>query len=96
MAASLMELFGNLKDPRGPCGVQDPLVSVLALCLVPHSRWTNWFRGHRSVVTRRNSRCGVEAKGTTAFPTGITQPAASVGLVGQVELVARQPRRGDT
>jgi hypothetical protein len=34
MAASLIELLGDLKDPRDPRGVQYPLVSVLALCLV--------------------------------------------------------------
>jgi hypothetical protein len=34
MSASLMELLGDLKDPRDPRGVQYPLVSVLALCLV--------------------------------------------------------------
>lgn len=34
MAASLIELLGELKDPRDPRGVQYPLVPVLALCLV--------------------------------------------------------------
>jgi hypothetical protein len=34
MAVSLMELLGELKDPRDPRGVQYPLTSVLALCLV--------------------------------------------------------------
>ena len=34
MAASLIELLGELQDPRDPRGVQYPLVPVLALCLV--------------------------------------------------------------
>lgn len=34
MASSLIELLGELKDPRDPRGVQYPLVPVLALCLV--------------------------------------------------------------
>jgi len=34
MAASLIDLLHNLKDPRDPRGVQYPLVPVLALCLV--------------------------------------------------------------
>lgn len=34
MSASLIELLGDLKDPRDPRGVQYPLVSVPALCLV--------------------------------------------------------------
>jgi hypothetical protein len=34
MAASLIELLGDLNDPRDPRGVQYPLVPVLALCLV--------------------------------------------------------------
>lgn len=34
MAASLIELLGELKDPRDRRGVQYPLVPVLALCLV--------------------------------------------------------------
>lgn len=34
MGVSLIELLGDLKDPRDPRGVQYPLVSVLALCLV--------------------------------------------------------------
>ena len=34
MAASLIELLGDLKDPRDPRGVQYPLIPVLALCLV--------------------------------------------------------------
>lgn len=34
MAASLIELLGELKDPRDPRGLQYPLVPVLALCLV--------------------------------------------------------------
>jgi hypothetical protein len=34
MSASLIELLGELKDPRDPRGLQYPLVPVLALCLV--------------------------------------------------------------
>ena len=34
MAASLIELLGELKDPRDPRGLQYPLVPVLTLCLV--------------------------------------------------------------
>ena len=34
MSASLIELLGELRDPRDPRGVQYPLVPVLALCLV--------------------------------------------------------------
>src|SRR4051794_25943363 len=34
MAASLVELLGEPKDPRDPRGVQYPLAPVLALCLV--------------------------------------------------------------
>ncbi|MCE9564599.1 MAG: ISAs1 family transposase [Planctomycetes bacterium] len=34
MAASMIELLGELEDPRDPRGLQYPLVSVLALCLV--------------------------------------------------------------
>jgi hypothetical protein len=34
MASSLIELLGDLKDPRDPRGVPYPLVPVLALCLI--------------------------------------------------------------
>src|SRR5947209_15938153 len=77
MAASLIDLLGELKDPRDRRGLQYPLVPVLALCLVAI------LAGHTSLAAiaqfgrLRRHRLG-HALG---FRSGKMPAATTLGLV---------------